>query len=236
MSDITRETLEWAVEHADLTTQEIDNRQWIKSHYSEVIPPQPSMIRFFSLTSFCEFVLMQEERDAAWIHVTSPIEVEFLGILNDRKKREGYATAVPMIDGAFIANQYMGQEAFITSVQAFFEDSEDRRLLLKICGNIRSGQHVTLEDDGITQRVQTAAGVVSQAMEEMPNPVTLYPFETFPEIEAQPRKYIMRFRGDEEKAATFALHPIPDPVYSADICTAIKYWLKTKLPDHVILG
>lgn len=233
-----KEAMERLLELADEPQQTIGNRNFMKTGYTEIPPPSPKAIRFFTLQSFKEFIEMQEARDDAFVHVVSPTEVEFIGELTDRQTRKSYAVAHVMIDGSFDVGQWMGQEKFITDVQAYFAPNLDKDRLLKIAGNVRRGEAITLEDDGITQKVATAAGVASQVMEEMPNPVTLQPYETFPEIIQPERKYIVRFKGGgENEAIHFALFTVPDPTYSQKTCADIKIWLSSNLPvTMTVLG
>lgn len=231
-----KEAIEFLMSCNDVAVQEIGDRRFIKQGFTEVVPQSPKSIRFFTLTSLVEFINMAEGRDNHFVHVVSPTEVELIGELTDRQTRKTYAVANPLIDGAFNTGAWMAQDTFVTEAQAFFEDKADRAKLLKIVGTVRAADSVTLEDDGITQKVATAAGVVSTQMEEMPNPVLLHPFETFPEIEQPERKYVCRFRGGEmNEMVTFRLFAVPDPAFSFNTCTAIKEWLEEQLPSNVIV-
>jgi hypothetical protein len=233
-----KEALEYLMDLGDEPITREGDRRWIKGGFTEIMPPMPDPVRFYSLTSFVEFIKMAEERDEAFVQVVSPTQVEFIGMLDDRRKRASYATANPLIDGAFQKATWMTQEVFVTDVQAYFAENKDRAKLLKIVGNVRSEESVTLEDDGVTQKVATAAGVVAKQMEVMPNPVILQPYETFPEIEQPDREYIVRFRGGEmNEHVTFALFPVPDPRASFNTCVLISDWLVKNLSStEVVLG
>ena len=232
-----KEALEYLMDLADNPTVEDSSgeREWIKGGYTEIVPPVPAALRFYSLTAFIDFIQMEEARDVAFIYVASPTDVASISILNGRNQRAHYATAAPMIDGTFETAHWMNQERFVTDVQAFFsEDSPDKDALLKVAGNIRKHDTTTLEDDGISQQVATAAGVASQALETIPNPVTLRPFETFPEIDQPLRQYIVRFRGGEQgEHIQLALFLVPNPVYSFEVCGDIKTWLQQNLPEKL---
>ena len=74
-------------------------------------------------------------------------------------------------------------------------------------------------------------------MEEMPNPVTLRPWETFAEIEQPERKYIVRVKGDDKPL--LALFQVPDPVAAMKTCEKIEAWLREALSSEfheAILG
>ena len=51
---------------------------------------------------------------------------------------------------------------------------------------------VQVDDDGVTQTVSSASGVVLVKEEKIPNPVTLAPFRTFSEIEQPESSFVLR--------------------------------------------
>ena len=233
MSDVTSETLQFAIDLAAEPIIKDGERTWLKHDYTEIAPPLAEPKNFFSLTSFCEFTEMLEvgREGGAWIHVLSPTHVELVSLLDERKRREIYATARPKIEGQFVTNMFHTQETFVTNLQAYFEDYADREKLLKVVGNLRGGAHVILEDDGMTQQVETAKGVISKAKETLPNPVMLCPYVTFAEVGPQPRKYIVRLRGDADHQPEIALFAVPNPVFDYEVCGAIKAWLQENLGE-----
>ena len=232
-----KEAIEHIEQMSDDPIQEIGDRRFLKHGFNEVVPPTPNEVQFFSLTSFVEFIRMTEtHRDAAFVHIMAPTRVEFISELTDRETRKTYAMAGPLIDGHFDVGHWMTQDRIVTEIQAYFSDEADRAKLLRVVGNVKSSDSVTLEDDGVTQKVATAAGIVAKQMEEMPNPVILHPFETFPEIDQPAREYVVRFRGGaEHEKVTFALFAVPDPTFSFNACTAIKEWLEEHLPSGMIV-
>ena len=233
-----REAIDKIIELSDMPQQQIGDRNFMKAGYTEIPPPRPKALTFYTLTSLVGFINnIGEVRDVVFVHVANEGEVRLVGELDSRQCRKLYAVCNPLIDCSFKTGQWMTQDAFVTDVQAYFEDTADRHDLLKIVGNIRSEKSATLEDDGITQRVETAAGVVSKQMEDMPNPVRLCPFTTFPEVEQPTVEYVCRFRGNaQHEHPQFALFRIPNPVFSFNVCKAIKEWLAKELPTIEVLG
>lgn len=212
------------------------DRIFRKGGYTEVTDPQADPIHLGTLTAFAAFVDRIEDNRVGGeiIHVISPTRVEFLGTLRKDMLRDCFAYAAARIDSTFNCATWHSQEDFVTSVQAHFSDKGDKKKLLKIAGNIRGGKSSTLVDDGTTQKVSTARGVELSGVEEMPNPVSLQPYETFAEIDQPIRSYIVRVRGDE--TPQFALFPIPDPMASHRTCMAIEEWLRSALSEESAVG
>ena len=213
-----------------------DDRVFRKGGYTEVTDPQADPIHLGTLTAFAAFVDRIEDNRAGGtiVHVISPTKVELLGTLRKDMLRDCFAYASARIDSEFKCATWHSQDDFVTSIQAHFADKGDKKKLLKITGNIRGGKSSTLVDDGITQKVSTARGVELSGMEEMPNPVSLQPYETFAEIEQPTRQYIVRVKGDEQPM--FALFAVPDPMASLRTCALIEAWLRLTLSEESAVG
>ena len=228
-----KEAIDRVLELADPETFVVGDRTWRKGGYSEIEERVCEPLYFHTLTAFADYAAGSDVPSEAIIHVTSPMEVRLFGPLTKSKKRNVYAVSGAMIDSHFPAGQWLSQDQFVTQVQTHFDDVGDRAKLLKIVGNIRGGQTAVLEDDGVTQKVTTARGVVSTQMAEMPNPVTLSPWETFPEIAQPERQFIVRLKGGNDAPVHIALFAVPDPRQSLATCLAIKGWLVEALDPRL---
>ncbi len=51
-----KEALEYFVSMVDEPIIAEDDRKWVKGGFTEITPPMPSPVRFYSLTAFVEFV------------------------------------------------------------------------------------------------------------------------------------------------------------------------------------
>jgi hypothetical protein len=228
-----REAIDRVLELSDPDTIVVGDRTWRKGGYSEIEERICEPLYFHTLMAIADYAESEEAPADVMIHVASPTEVRVFGPLTREKKRNVYAVSGAMIDSHYPIRQWLSQDQFVTNVQTHFDDLGDRAALLKIAGTIRGGQTAVLEDDGVTQKVTTARGVVSTQMTEMPNPVTLVPWETFPEIPQPERKYIVRLQGGSEQAIKIALFDVPDPRQSLETCLAIKAWLVKALAPNL---
>jgi hypothetical protein len=127
------------------------------------------------------------------VHVVSPQIVTISGPIMERaRNREVYvkATALNVADG--FLGKFMSHEEFIIGLQSRFVESTDRAAVLRLIGNIAHESVKGTSDDGITQTVQTKAGVVLKQEAAVPNPVTLAPFRTFREVPQPPSSFVLR--------------------------------------------
>lgn len=237
-----KEAIDRVLELSEPDTIEVDGRTWRKQGYAEITPFKKDLcdpMKLGSLTAFAAFIGTDEmyRDNGLMIHVVSPTCVELVSLLDEHGRRNNYAIAKARIDSHFTTEQWHNQDDFVTSLQAHFVNDLDRAQLLKVCGNLRGGSSAVLTDDGVTQKVSTARGVEMKGMEEMPNPVSLRPWETFAEIEQPERQYIVRVKGDEKPL--LALFAVPDPVAAMRTCEKIEAWLRQVLPSEfhdAILG
>ena len=87
-------------------------------------------------------------------------------------------------------------------LQSSFTDSGDKEVLQKYTGLVRDEAVKETGDDGISQAVTIKTGVASVGQAVVPNPVTLAPYRTFPEVDQPLSKFIFRMQ-EGPKAAIF---------------------------------
>ncbi len=138
------------------------------------------------------------------IHVRNYSDVMLYRELNADKKRECLLDAGICVP-SFPFGKWLDLENFIINVQTHFVKTETRDALIKLAGQVTTDSGVTLSDDGITQKVAARSGISLVSNTEIPNPVTLAPFRTFPEVEQPESPFVFRVRksGDAIEAALF---------------------------------
>ena len=87
-------------------------------------------------------------------------------------------------------------------LQSSFVDVGDKKALLQYTGLVQDENVKSIGDDGISQQVTVKTGVASVAQAVVPNPVSLAPYRTFPEVEQPVSKFIFRMQ-DGPRAALF---------------------------------
>ncbi|MDU4479969.1 MAG: hypothetical protein E7I90_22135, partial [Clostridium sp.] len=93
-----------------------------------------------------------------------------------------------------VYDRFLDTERFNIMLQSAFVDDEDKSKLLKYTALITDDTVKNFGDDGISQKVTVKTGVVSVSDAVVPNPVTLAPFRTFPEVEQPESKFIFRMK------------------------------------------
>lgn len=232
------QALEWLKMHSGSEQITVGDFDYVRMGYDRVQKPTVSALRFATLSSFAEFCNQQSE--VTLVKVDDTRQVTAYGDLHPSDlTRQAYANCLAAIDIDVDFKYGQRQEKFIENAQAWFveDDTTDRANLLRIVGTLRSSDIRTMEDDGVSQQVSTAKGVVSKAMEVMPNPVKLRVYETFNEVDQPLRKYVVRISGNAERgdALSIRLLPVPDPMFDYRVMEQIADYLETKLTGATVL-
>lgn len=154
--------------------------------------------------------------------VDGPEQVRLIGELNDGfRQREVLAIAEPYLSTQFELGRFLDIETFVTKIQSLFVQDKSTELVLKVVGNIKGEQVQTLADDGVSQQVSARAGIARVENVVVPNPVTLRPFRTFPEVEQPISKYVLRMRQNDGGSPSAALFEVGDCQWKHEAVTKI---------------
>lgn len=167
---------------------EIDGHKYVayKGNFNRVRPvepeeeKQPAAFETFSLQGLVDFIktdvdgLFGNPERRHIVRVTNVNKVEvFSPVTGFFKKRYLVAVCnalVPQIP----FDKYMDAESFQIMVQTRFEESDNRALVLKLSGSLRSEQTMQTADDGVSQKVTINKGVATD---------TYYLKYTFPGVD-----------------------------------------------------
>jgi len=198
-------------------------------------PDEPAPLRVHSLTGLVDYIEANRdelEADECMVHVVTPTLVRIVSKLQPRAKRFSYleAEALDLVQG-WLGRAHSLEDATIT-FQSWFEDRGDRASVLAMVGNVRSQAEVTVEDDGITQHVQTRGGVHLSDEVKVPNPVVLAPYRTFREIEQVESPFVLRIK---KGGPSVELHEADGGEWELKAVERIAEWLDGKVGDFAIL-
>ncbi|BAS55292.1 hypothetical protein NIES2135_54350 [Leptolyngbya boryana NIES-2135] len=199
-------------------------------------PKEPvcSPVALHTLTGLVDFIESSVEGDAI-IHVVNHYHVEVIGQVQGRyQQRPIYAAAncKDIIGNGFTFGQYQSLEQFVVNVQAQFVDTEQRATVLRVVGNIRQEQVKTSTDDGVTQQVVTSAGIARVGNAEVPNPVALKPYRTFPEVEQPESNFVLRLKqAGKDELPLCALFEADGGAWKLGAIAKIKTFLDENLND-----
>lgn len=180
-----------------------------------------------SLVGYLKSGMDKKSSDRLIVHVVSPHIVQLLSELNNDRQREVYIECKALTPNNIRYNNFMETEQFNIMLQSSFVDNIDKGLLLKVTGCIQEKNVTEVGDDGISQAVTMKTGVAKVNDVVVPNPVTLAPFRTFPEIEQPESKFIFRM----QTGPTAALFEADGGAWRNEAMNRIKEWLEKQLSD-----
>ena len=180
---------------------EIDGRKYTERQYQPIKEPTPGVLDVSTLTSLVDYVEANKdelELETLIMHVDRPSSVRLRSnIFGDFKQRAEFVHAVPYLPNyENFLNRQIDKEEFIPLLQSMFLPNENHELLLKTIAHVRLEGGADLEDDGMTQKVTIHTGAVRVDKAELPNPLKLIPYSTFPDVDQPERLFTFRMYKD----------------------------------------
>ena len=193
-----REALEYLVNLGEKKEPiiELDQGTFSRVSLNRVTEPVASKLTVSTLTGLVDYIKTNVDHleGKLLIQVKSPEEVALYSPLNADRGREKYVSAEAILPNNVVYDRFLDTERFNIMLQSAFVDDEDKSKLLKYTALIIDDTVKNFGDDGISQKVTVKTGVASVSDAVVPNPVTLAPFRTFPEVEQPESKFIFRMK------------------------------------------
>lgn len=236
------EALKYLVELGNPDMVKVDDRDYTSLPLKEVKNPVAQPLVVHTMTGLVDYykALSGREFSNVFIHIKSPTEVNLLGLLQATwMQRDIFITAKKIEDDDPFRFGYFYQvEDFIIRLQSKFVQDEVTAAILASNGNITDSNVRVIEDDGVSQEIATRNGI-RKTIERVPNPVTLRPYRTFPEIEQPSEKFIHRLKsGNKEKGElpSVALFNADNGLWKLEAIAKIKSYLAERLPGLNIIA
>lgn len=177
---------------------------YTRINLNRVTDPVASSLKVSTLTGLVDYIKGNIDglKGELLIQVKAEDEVKLYSPLNQDRERELYVNAIAIIPNNFRYDQFIDTERFNIMLQSSFVDIGDKKALLQYTGLVQDENVKSIGDDGISQQVTVKTGVASVAQAVVPNPVSLAPYRTFPEVEQPVSKFIFRMQ-DGPRAALF---------------------------------
>lgn len=168
------------------------------------------------------------------VQVVAPDEVELRAkIEGDAQefRRKTYVSATTAMHGkGFPFGQYLDSESFVIGLQTLFLPSTQRDEILMLLASIKESVVRETVDNGVSQEVKTAGGVVMVGMTKVPNPVLLQPYRTFREVTQPVSQFVLRLRsGKDGDKPSCALFEADGGVWRIEAIVGIKGFLAAQL-------
>lgn len=234
-----KEALKFLFDQSRPSTVVSGGREYATLPLQPILAPVAETITTTTLTGLRDYLKSQiDGQDTpakTMAHISDAGTVHILSALKgDWRQRESVIMAqadTPDLSSFF--GRWHNSEMFNIFVQAYFENTLDRESLLKVAGNVKQDASITIADDGTSQRTTARTGVARVEEIQLPNPVKLAPYCTFPEIDSPARKYVFRMRGGPEFALFAADY---DGRWRSKCMEDIKIWLSGEFPGMTILA
>jgi len=236
--------LEWLAEQARPETVTVGGVDYATRPVHDPRKPEPKAepLVFRTLAGFAGYLLAAERFEAAValpegpedaiVHVVSPTHVRAVGPARERwHDREVVAEARIERWWASHDQRRSSLPSAIVELRSCFAESVDRDKLVAALGNVQGGTELRAEDDGFSQQVSVRTGVRA-AWETLPNPASLRPHRTFPEVEQPASPYLVRLDGGGEKAPIeVALHLADGGAWELEAVASIGDYLRGVLGE-----
>jgi hypothetical protein len=199
---LDRQALEYLMGLAKTEIIEVDAQQYSTKQMHHVKQPKPAQIKTTTLTALVDYIKsgMDEKFSDLLVHVISPKEVALYSELRADSDRECYMFCEALTPNNITFNRFMEAESFNIMLQSSFVANEDRDILLKVTGCIQDKAVKEIGDDGVSQAVTIKTGIAKVNDVKVPNPVSVAPYRTFPEIEQPESKFIFRMQTGPQAA------------------------------------
>lgn len=228
---MNREALEFLINEGEGKNPilELEQGTYSKQKLSRVEQVLAETLSVSTLTGFVDYIKANIDKleGKLLVQVKSYDEVRLYSPLNADRNRELYVSAVAILPSNIRYEQFLDAERFNIMLQSGFVDNEDKKIILKYTGLVQDESVKSTGDDGVSQQVTIKTGVASVGQAVVPNPVTLAPYRTFPEIEQPESKFIFRMR----EGPRAALFEADGGAWKNKAIISIKKYLQEQLKD-----
>lgn len=215
-----------------------DGRTFHKGDWNELLEPEQSALVTSSLQSIIDYLGANPDGlalDKVIVHVYSSTEVAVRSVpFGPFKQRCNYVRAAAVLPRHRFGS-WTNPDEFVPYLQSCFcpspEGGEDAlSSLIAVSSNIVDTTELTLKDDGISQEATLRQGAARKGRSDVPNPVVLYPFSTFAEVDQPPRKFVFRLKSDPLQCI---LIEADGGAWQLTALQGIATWLRERLPEQV---
>ena len=203
----------------------------------EYSPTVKEPIVVHSLLSLVEYIMEQPDNkfpsQPSIVLIINPIDVELVNNLDEDGRRDIFVKAV-CDEPQFQFGRFMDVDSFILSMHGHFMPSGNGNTfqqVLEIVSALTAQDEHAIKDTGLTQVVTTRKGIDVKP-ESIPNPMILYPYRTFPEIDPVASPFLLRVKAINN-VPQVALFETDGGLWKVNARQLIKEFLDNELGDVV---
>ncbi|TDM12674.1 hypothetical protein [Macrococcus bovicus] len=190
-----KEAMQWIQEQTG-TVQivQVNDQEYANRELYKLEQPRRKELTVTTLTGLVDYIKSEFDGNEKFIiTVLNHHKVVVESQLNVNKRREFAIVSNAQLPEVRL-NIFMDLEEFNIQMQSVFVNTDERKHVLSMIGNIRTDNIHHTGDDGISQQVEVKRGITSVKKEDVPNPVYLKPFRTFTEISQPESPFVLRLR------------------------------------------
>ena len=206
-----------------------------------IAPLRPSALQVETLTGFVDAVKagVGGKIDSRVVHVEDYLTVKMLAAEPDAfGVRNIRLCAKHKPPGIFEFDAYMAPEKFLIGMQTCFlnVDGGDWDYVMRVASNLKAGETVHSQDDGINQSVTLRTGSVEAAEINIKPRVKLCTIRTFYEVEPVISEFLLRLRPNpQNQLPLLALFATGGTRWQGETMLAIKHYLHKNLPAGTVI-
>jgi hypothetical protein len=204
----------------------------------EYLPAVGEAVVVHSLASMVEYIKSQPDKvdfplPPSIVLIKNPLEVVLMNRLDEDGGRDVFVKAIcdePM----FPFGRFVEVEPFILSMHGHFlpaGDGNTFQQVVEIVSALTAQDENAIKDTGLTQVVTTRKGIDIKP-ESIPNPMLLYPYRTFPDIDPVASPFLLRVKASNN-VPQVALFETDGGRWKLESRRRIKQYLVNALGDAV---
>ena len=234
---IDKSFVEKIVELAEVETFDLCEGVFTSKQIYPVKEPMPNSLNLSTLTGVKDY--LQENLDGfapgdVMLHIVDYRTVHVVGPIAGNAKQRALIITACAHECGFGFGKYVERENFQVGLMASFLPTKMRDDVLKYVTGIVQSAEIKTSDDGISQRVTARTGVARVSEIDLPNPVTLQPYRTFPEAAQPESDFVFRVRQIDGKVGV-ALFEADGGRWKLQAALNIKEWLVENIPGARVI-
>jgi len=238
-----KEALEYLFSLKEPEFVKVEDRPYAVKNLTPIHKPMPKTIEVHTLSALVDYTIKDVDGirdplllDDVVLHILSSLQVFLYSTITPPFKQRPCYLHATTPGCHFRFGTFMEVEPFIIGVQSQFIQDENTALIYKSAGNIKDSIVKTVQDDGVAQQITVATGAARVAEVQLPSPIELRPYRTFPEVTQPSSKFIFRMRsGQGGGPPTCALFEADGGIWEMEAIQTIKEWFEHELDGENIV-
>jgi hypothetical protein len=210
-----------------------DGRIFIRGIWNPLLEAVQEPLQTHSLQGIVDYLAHNPDAldmEKILVHVATPTDVFVRSTLFGAHRQRGEHVHAQATLPKHRFDVWATPDIFVSYLQSCFCDGGNLLDLIKIASHITGSTEVNLKDDGVSQQATLLTGIVRKGEVDVPNPVVLFPFSTFAEVEQPARKFVFRLKSEPINCI---LMEADGGAWKLTALERIAAWLRERVPANV---